>query len=72
MKTPTQSSNCLNCNVENPIDAIPDRLPHMVEYATSAGVSGVNDSAFDRPARRELRGRYSPAMMSLPLFRVHG
>ena len=72
MKSPTQSPNCLHCNVEGPINPFPNRLPYLVGYATNAGAPGINDNDFDRPARRELRGRYSPAAMSLPLFRVHG
>jgi hypothetical protein len=72
MKSPTQSPNCLRCNAEGTIDATPDRLSYMVRYTTRAGAPGVNDSAFDRDARRELRGRYSPTSMFLPLFRVHG
>ena len=72
MKSPTQSPSCLRCNVEGPINPIPDRLPYLVGYATNAGVPGINDNNYHRPARRQLRGRYSPATISLPLFRVHG
>ena len=72
MKSPTQSPSCLRCNLDGAIDVTPDRLPYLVGYATNAGAPGINDNDFDRPARGGLRGRYSPATMSLPLFRVHG
>ena len=72
MKARTQSPNCLRCNLDSPIDVTPDRLPYLLGYATNAGVPGINDNDFHRPARRQLRGRYTPATMSLPLFRVHG
>ena len=72
MKARTQSPNCLRCNLDGAIDVTPDRLPYLVGYATNAGALGINDNDFDRPARGRLRGRYRPATMSLPLFRVHG
>lgn len=72
MNTRTQSSKCLQCNLENLVDVVPDPLPYMAGYAVNAGVPGTNDSDFDVRTRRPLRGRYSPAAMSLPLFRVHG
>ncbi|MGQ4659593.1 hypothetical protein [Lysobacter sp. F6437] len=72
MKISTQFPFDLHWTAQDLADAVPLRLSEMVEFATTAGKQGENDSRFDRPPRRELGGRYLHGWTGLSLFRVHG
>lgn len=71
MNTSTQFPFRLQWTAQDLVDAIPLRLSEMAAFTTIAGAPGENDSRFDRPSRRELRGRYVPERTGLSLFRVH-
>ncbi len=72
MKTGTPFPSRLRWTAQNLVDAIPLRLSQAIDFVAAAGARGENDSRFDSPSRRKLRGCYLPGRTSLPLFRVGG
>lgn len=50
-------------------DAVP-RLAEAIAFQAGAGGGATNDTRFERPPPRALRGRYLPRASSMPLFRI--
>lgn len=71
MNTPMSRPFRIRNTTRHSIEAMPIRPPQMATFATSAGACGANDTPFDRPGRRELRGRYASNATPPALFRVH-
>jgi hypothetical protein len=72
MKRSAQSPSRQSWTAQDLANAMSVRLSALPAFSTAAGGPSDNDSRYDAPPKRELRGRYLAQLRSVNLFHVHG
>lgn len=71
MNISAQFPSLQHWNAQDLANVMTLRLSAMPAFTTTAGAPGNNDSRYDAPPKRELRGRYLAQIRPVTLFRVH-